>query len=77
MTVKKKVPNKPTPKSGTMPINKEVVEATYIDGTGKVHATDPGRITADLALGRLKIVEKFAVIKVEGEYNAELRYRAK
>ncbi len=74
----KKTPNKPTSKSGTMPYNKgEVVEATYTDGTGKVHTADPGRITADLALGRLKIVEKFAVIKVAGEYNAELRYRAK
>ncbi len=54
-----------------------VVEATYIDNTGTIKKIDPGRVTADLALGRLKVVGKTAIVLVEGEYKAQLKYRAK
>ncbi len=78
----KKNPNRPTrskpsKKSGVMATSEQAVEASYTDGTGKTQPIDPGRVAADLALGRLKVVEKFAIIVVDGEYQGQLKYRAK
>lgn len=54
-----------------------VVEAVRVNDDGKAVPINPGRVAADLALGRVRVVKKIATLYIEGEYAARLSYAAK
>ena len=61
----------PTVKGGPM------LESYVLSQDGRKRSIHPGRVHADLALGRIRVARKTATIYIEGEYEGAIVYAAK